>query len=386
MTAAPRPAAARRVAIVGGGTAGHVYPALAVAAAYRQAVPEVDVLFIGAGDGFDARLVPRYGYRFHAVRGLPLYGVGVVAKLRAIQHVFAGTADARRVLRAHGTQLVIGFGGYATAGTMLAARRARLPTAIHEANVVAGLTNRLLGRCVERVYLGFDSAARAFPVRRTLVTGNPVRPELLALVDTQRHAPRPAERPVRILVTGGSQGAQFLNRQVPPLLRQLRALGLRVDVRHQVGDWGADAVCVAYAQGGIEATVTAYIDDMAAAYGWADFAVTRAGAVTIAELGTAGLPALVVPLPTAAGDHQTANATAFAAAGGWWVSEAAWSCAAEAERIAGLLRDPEAWMAASRRLRQLATPGAAAAVVADCEARLVRGQWPAVADVRGPAS
>ena len=176
---------------------------------------------------------------------------------------------------------------------------------------------------------------------------------------------------MRILVTGGSQGAEFLNRNAPELLASVARMGIGVEVRHQVGDFAPSPVVTAYARACLAASVVPYIDDMAAAYAWADFAVTRSGSATIAELAVAGLPSLLVPLPSAAGDHQTANAVAFADAGAaCWVAESDWHASELAGQIAGLLRDPQAWLALSRRARELATPDAADVVVASCEAML----------------
>ncbi len=364
----------RRVAIVGGGTAGHVYPALAIAAAYQQAVPEVDLLFIGTPGGFEARLVPQRGYRIALVPGAPLYGVSLAGKLRAAVELVRGVTAARRLLRVHGTQLVIGLGGYASAGTLLAARSLGVRTVIHEANVLPGLTNRRLGRMVDRVYLGFDAATGVFPSGRCLVTGNPVRLEIAALSREPRSPPPGTGRPRHVLVTGGSQGARFLNQRVPDLLRRVAERGVAIEVQHQLGEAESEPVAAVYTRARVGACVTRYIDDMAAAYRWADFAVTRAGAMTIAELAVAGLPALLVPLPTASDDHQTANARAFAdAGGGWCVRESEWNADVLAQRIAAVLSDADAWAATSRAAGRLAAPDAARAIVADCEA-MVQGQ------------
>jgi UDP-N-acetylglucosamine--N-acetylmuramyl-(pentapeptide) pyrophosphoryl-undecaprenol N-acetylglucosamine transferase len=364
-----------RIAVVGDGTAGHVYPALAIADVYRQFSATVDLLFIGVPDGFAARLAPTHGYRLALVQGGPLFGVGIASKLRTLWRLGVGVQQARQVLQAANTRLVIGVGGYASAAALLAAKSLRLSTAIYEANTVPGLANQLLGRAVDRVYLGFAAAGRIFPEGRTLVTGNPVRPGILAAGSTERVAPHGGGRPVHILVTGGSLGAPFLNQKVPELLGQVAARGLPIEVLHQVGGFDRQQVCAAYAPAKVPASIVSYIDDMTEAYRWADFAIARAGAGTIAELAVSGLPALLVPLPHAPGDHQVTNALAFAdAGGGWCVQEKNWHLETLTAQLAMFFTDAAAWTTASQCARYFATPDAARAIVTDCEALMV-GRW-----------
>jgi UDP-N-acetylglucosamine--N-acetylmuramyl-(pentapeptide) pyrophosphoryl-undecaprenol N-acetylglucosamine transferase len=363
--------APRRIAIVGSGTAGHVTPALALASAYQQALNGVEVLFIGNAHGFETRILPALGHPLTVVRGAPLFGVGTGGKLRAAQCLVLGMLQARRVLKTHGAQLVIGLGGYTSAGVLLAAWSLGLRTVIHEANIVPGLTNRLLGRLVHRVHLGFAAAGWAFSPRQTRVTGNPVQPEIVQLNAENHDSPANARRPAHILITGGSQGSPFLNRQVPPLLRLIADQGVEVEAWHQAGDGELEPIRTAYEHNGMSARVTSYIPHMADAYRWADFAITCAGALTLSELAIVGLPALFVPLSVTAGDHQTKNALAMTAAGGgWWVSEKDWNEDELAHRIAALLSNVEAWTQAAEGMRQVATPNAARTVVADCEALL----------------
>ncbi len=334
-----------------------------MAQAFRERCAAYEPLFIGTAGGFEARLVPASGHRFETVAAAPLFGVGPVGKLRALSTLCLGILQARRILREHRIELVIGFGGYASAAALLAARSLGLRTALEEANVIPGLTNRMLGHIVERVYLGSAAARSAFASHRVLVTGHPVRPALAAA----RRPVRPADTPRRILIIGGSQGAHFLNQHVPDLLARVAPGGVGLEVRHQVGDFDIEAVRMRYAAAGITAEVVAYIEDVAAAYAWADFAITRAGAGTIAELAACALPAMLVPLPTAAGGHQAANAEACARAGAWAVHEQQWHAATLATELAALLRDEGALHAAAARMRALAQPDAAARIAADCE-------------------
>jgi len=360
----------RRVVLAAGGTAGHVYPALAIADAYRRAVAPVDVLFFGTADGFEARLIPRSGFPFSVVRYSPMAGQSLLVKARTVANLTGAVHRARKLLRAVRADMVIGLGGYASVPVLIAARSLGLHTAIHECNAVPGLANKLLGRIVDRVYLGFNVAAVEFQSRHTLVTGNPVRSDVASLAE-EKHYPPTTGRRARILITGGSQGSAFLNRQVPALLSRLSDLDFDIEVRHQAGELEVELVRRAYEHAGLRAEVTPFVEDIVDAYRWADFAITCAGAATLSELAIVALPALLVPLSSAPRNHQMYNAAAFAnAAGTCWVNEDDWQPDALVPRIGALLRHQAQWMEASRRLRQAAKPDAGRLLVADCEASM----------------
>ena len=363
----------RRLLIVVGPTAGHVYPALAIAEAWRALDPGVEVRFAGALDGPAERLLATRGLRLEPVSGSQLVNIGVRGKLAAVPRVVAGLAQARRFLRAHGTRLVLGLGGYASGAVLLAARTLGAGVAIHEANVVPGVANRLLAPFVHRIYLGFAASASAFPARKRVVTGHPVRADIAALAAERRAAPDRA-RPARVLVLSSTRGESFLAERVPPLLAEVERRGLVVEALHQTGGVAPGEVAHAYRRAGVKATVAPYLDEIAGAYRWADFVIARSGAGTIAEIAAAGVPALLVPLGDASGDHQAPNAAAVAAAGaGLAVREAEWRGETLGARVAALLEAP-AWTAASRAARALAMPDAAARIVADCET-LMAGRW-----------
>ena len=360
--------AMRRVVLVTGGTAGHVYPALAIAEAYKQAVASIEVLFFGTGDGFEAQLIPRYGYPLRLVRSRPIVGESLFGKVRTVGGLAGAFMRARQMLIEAKPELVVGFGGYASVPTILAARSLGMLTAIHECNVVPGLANKMLGRFVDRIYLGFEAATGQFQTGRVLVTGNPVRPDVGALA-SRPHDPSSSERPFRILVTGGSQGSPFLNRHVPSLLARLAADGVSLEVLHQSGQADCDSVRKVYRDNGLKASVTPFVDDMAQAYQWADFAISCSGAATLAELAIAGLPVLLVPLSTAPKNHQVSNAAAFAQiTGNCWLSEDHWEPEALREKITLLFGNQASWRDASERVRRFAKPDASQMMVADCEA------------------
>jgi len=362
----------RRVVLAAGGTAGHVYPALAIADAYRQAVAPLEAMFFGTADGFEARLVPRSGMPFSVVRSSPMVGENLLGKGRTLANIGGAFLSARKLLQAAHAELVIGLGGYASVPVLMAARSLGLHTAIHECNADPGLANKLLSRIVDRVYLGFETAAAHFQQNHSLVIGNPVRPDVALLAADKRHPPA-GDRPARLLVTGGSQGSAFLNRKVPELLKRLSSDGFTLDIRHQAGEQDVQAVRSSYQQAGLRATVSSFVDDIAASYQWADFAITCAGAATLSELAVAGVPSLLVPLSSAARNHQVSNAATFAAASGsCWVSESSWQPDNLASEIARLLRHQRLWLEASARLRQAAKPHAARMLVDDCEAAIAQ--------------
>lgn len=361
----------RRVAIATGGTAGHVTPALAVAAAYRGLRPDADVCFLGSVTGFEQQLLADQHQHCELVPAAPWYGVNRRGRVRAVQQMLNGIVQARRLLAARRVELVIGFGGYGCAGVVLAARSLGIATALHEANAVPGLANRLLGRVVDRVFLGFAAAAQHFDARSRW-TGTPIRADLAALRAHCRRPPDPTG--AHLLVCGGSLGSSFLNRHGPELAAALRERGIAPVVRHQCGGEPAEPIRDAYGAANVAADVDAYFDDVAATYRWADVAVTCAGAATLAELAAAGVPTLLVPLARASDDHQSDNASAWAAQTGTpWVRETAWRTPAIAAQLSALLRDADAWAALAARVRAAARPDAAAAVVRECESLLTTG-------------
>jgi len=356
----------RRVAIACGGTAGHIHPALAVADAYREAYPETEILFLGTPAGLESTLVPARGYRLELIPGDPLAREPLVGKLRAIASLMGGIVAARRLLVKNRIEILIGFGGYATAGAIVAARSVGLKIAVHEANVEFGMTNRWLARLADRVYCGFERTAADFPESRARVTGNPVRREIVGLARKIGERPTASHSTVRFFVTGGSGGSNFLNRETPALLSEVAARGVKPEALHQAGAFPLAPIRAAYDRCGVAASVTDYIKDMESAYDWADFVVTSAGSQTLAELAVCRLPFLAVPLSTAAAGHQVANAAACAAAcDALWTAENDWDTARLAREIVAKIRS-------ERPRPNPAALDAAAKLVADCE-QMMRG-------------
>jgi UDP-N-acetylglucosamine--N-acetylmuramyl-(pentapeptide) pyrophosphoryl-undecaprenol N-acetylglucosamine transferase len=293
----------RKVALVmAGGTGGHVFPALATARVLQRR--GFDIVWLGTRQGIEARLVPAAGIPVEWLSVGGLRGKGAAAMLAAPFRLFVAVSQALRAIRRHRPRVVLGAGGFASGPGGIAAWLLRRPLVVHEQNAVAGLTNRVLARFASRVLEGFPgSFGRGVEAERV---GNPVRPEIVAVAAPEkRYAAR--EGRTRLLVFGGSQGAARLNAVLPAAIGELPA-ELRPEVLHQTGRHGFDETVQAYRSRGIDADVRPFIDDMASAYGWADLAVCRSGALTVAELAAAGVPAILVPFPAAVDDHQTRNA------------------------------------------------------------------------------
>ncbi|MFA9461417.1 undecaprenyldiphospho-muramoylpentapeptide beta-N-acetylglucosaminyltransferase [Thiohalorhabdus methylotrophus] len=355
-------AAIARVAIAAGGTGGHVFPALAVAD--ELARRGVEVHFLGTSAGVEARAVPAAGYNLELLEMRGLRGSGW-RRWAALPWALAKSVTAAMgILRRLRPGAVLAMGGYAAAPTGLAARLQGRSLVLHEQNAVPGLTIRLLRRLARRTLTGFPEAAEQLGARAEWV-GTPVRRGLL---DVDAPAGRYAERtgPLRVLVFGGSQGAQFLNREVPGCLAALAA-ERPVTVWHQAGRTEGATVERAYAEAGVEADVTPFIDDMAAAYAWCDLVFCRAGAATVAELAAVGVPSVLVPFPHAVDDHQRRNAEALVHRdAAVCLTQQEWST----EAVLGLLRGRLGERAELARMaeaaREFARPDAARIVADHC--------------------
>ena len=289
------------VMILAGGTGGHIFPGLALAAALRaRGIP---VVWLGAEGGMETRLVPQHGIDIETIAISGVRGKGMGTLLRAPLRVLSAIRSASKILKARRPRAVVSFGGFAAGPGGIASVLAGIPLLVHEQNRAPGMTNRVLSRFARRVLTGFPDA---FPGKETVV-GNPVR-DVIAQVASpaERFAGRGSDDDMRVLVLGGSQGARALNEAMPAALRQIE--GSNVIVRHQCGERMREEAEKAYANAGVVASVEPFIADMAAAYAWADVVICRAGALTLAELCSAGVGSVLVPLPTAVDDHQTKNA------------------------------------------------------------------------------
>lgn len=359
------------IMVMAGGTGGHVFPALAVAEELRKR--GVVVEWLGTPRGIENTLVPAANFPLHHIRVEGVRGKGIVGLIKAPVLIAMAIAQAISIFKHVKPNAVIGFGGFASGPGGVAAKLLGKPLVIHEQNAVAGTTNRLLSRIAIRVLAAFDGAfAKANNVDAVIV-GNPVRKAIADLpTSATRYDERTAKKePLHLLVLGGSLGAKAINELLPRALAKLPLNG-RPNVWHQAGKNHIESTIADYMQHQVNAKVDAFVDDMAAAYAWADVIVCRAGALTVSELMAAGVAALLIPLPTAIDDHQSYNAAVLTRANaGVAIAQHELS----AEKLAALLLTDFSITAASERAglkkmainaRSLALPQAAETVANIC--------------------
>ena len=346
------------VLIMAGGTGGHVFPALACAREFQARGYQVH--WLGTPRGIENELVPAAGLPLHLIQVSGLRGKGKLSLLKAPLQLIKALWQARKVVRELQPVCVLGMGGYVTGPGGLAAKLCGAPLIIHEQNAVAGTANRSLVPFASRVCEAFPNTFGTSAKRRT--TGNPVREELF--LETPRAAL--ANRRARLLILGGSLGAEPLNKLLPEALAQV-PVQLRPELFHQAGKQHAEITGERYRAAGVEAQVAPFIKDMARAYAWADLVVCRAGALTVSELAAAGLPSLLVPLPHAIDDHQTRNADYLASEGAAvLLPQRSTDAATLAAQLTEVLMQPERLNDMARTARRLAKPDATRSVVDIC--------------------
>jgi len=350
-----------RLLIAGGGTGGHLYPGIAVAEEVVRRGGQV--LFVGTSRGLEARAVPAAGYPLELLEVSGLKRVGSIAALRSLFRLPKAFLRSLSILRRFRPDVVLGVGGYASGPLVLAAALWRYPTAIQEQNSVPGITNRILSRLVRIVVVAFDEARRFFPAAKCETIGNPVRGKLVATLIAGSADPNASPR---ILVVGGSQGARAVNDLVLAAVEILAKNGSLPALVHQSGPSDLDRCSERYRALGVadRIDVRPFIDDMATEYHRASLVVARAGALTLAELAIAGRPAILIPLPTAADDHQSKNAARFAAANAAIVLDQRTCTGAQLAQLLGdLLADSARRQVMAEAMRSLARPKAAGEIV-----------------------
>lgn len=300
-----------RIVIAGGGTGGHLFPGIAVAEEFIKRDGETKVLFIGTKKGIESRLLGRIGYELKTIDVEGIKGRGLKALVKGFYQIPQSMWQSGRILKQFCPQVVIGVGGYASGPAVLAAYFMGIPTAIAEQNAVPGITNKILGRFADKIFVTYAQTSALFPQTKVSVSGNPVRAAFTGI----RSLPKEKNDYRRLLVFGGSQGAAAINKSVVEMLPELRKMNMKIRVIHQTGAQEVESVSEAYRRFGVAAEVTPFIVDMASAYRGADLIICRAGATSLAEITAAGKVPVLIPFPRATNDHQTKNAQAMADAG-----------------------------------------------------------------------
>jgi len=344
-----------KLIIAGGGTGGHLFPGIAVAEEFLSRDPANEVLFVGTERGIEARAVPAAGYRLELISATGIRGKGPFSQIKGAGLMLYGYAQSRKILKDFRPDLVLGVGGYASLPMVLAARGMQIPRFIHEQNAIPGQTNRLLARFVNRVFITLEESAPFFPKVSTLLTGNPLRKQILDSVrpliegqessenlETSADHPYAPRQSFNLFIFGGSQGAHAINVAVMEALPALKQMPVRLYVTHQTGKKDCPEVTAAYRAADVQSNVTPFISDMAAEYANADLIICRAGATTIAEITACGKVCLFIPFPHAVDDHQRRNAEALLKkAACFMMLEQELSGKSLAKTISELVGDPE---------------------------------------------
>jgi len=349
-----------RVVIAGGGTGGHLFPGIAIAQEFQSSLGAA-VTFLTSPKAVTARILERYGFPWETVASRALKGQGLWSRVRTVMSLPGNVWEAKSRLRVLSPHLVLGMGGYASGPVGAAAYLSGFPLAIHEQNAIPGVANRWLAKLAGRIFLSFPDTSGSYPRDRTRWTGNPIRPEFFAA---------PAERPTTpftVLIMGGSQGAHSLNLAAIEALPLLAGLREQLNFLHLTGQEDREEVATAYRKAGFRAEVADFTPEVAAWMGRAHLAVCRAGASTLAELTALGLPALLVPFPFAANNHQEFNARFLADAGAAeLILNKDFTGEVLADKIKHLLAHPEILKDMDAASRSLAKPDAAKEIVRGC--------------------
>jgi UDP-N-acetylglucosamine--N-acetylmuramyl-(pentapeptide) pyrophosphoryl-undecaprenol N-acetylglucosamine transferase len=346
---------AMRILIAGGGTGGHLFPAIAIAQAVRIEDPNADIVFVGTHHGIETRIIGDTGFpiRYIAARGMRK--TGLLNNIFGALELPIGVFQSLAIIREFRPNFVLGVGGYASGPTLAAAVLLRIPNAIQEQNSVMGTTNRILSRFVDRIFTSWEDTEPPPPAAKTFLAGNPVRGDLLLDESSDE-----ARERLHILIFGGSRGAQSINLAVSRSVDLLAPLADKIRVLHQTGVGAVEDVKRSYDRAGIRADVQEFIHEMGPAYHWADLVVCRSGAGSLAELTALGKPAIVVPYPYAIGDHQMRNARVLEAHGAVRViPDERLKNGALVEEIRNIAERPELLSAMAENSRKSGRPEAA---------------------------
>jgi UDP-N-acetylglucosamine--N-acetylmuramyl-(pentapeptide) pyrophosphoryl-undecaprenol N-acetylglucosamine transferase len=352
-----------KIIIAGGGTGGHLFPGIAIAEEFLRRDQTSSILFVGTGKGLEQRVLGNMGFNLHALDIEGIKGRGVTKILGALLKIPGSLVESCRLIRQFRPDIVIGVGGYASGPAVITASFMGIKTAIAEQNALPGITNRILGRIVDRVFLTFAESKKWFPEKKTITSGNPVRTAFLSGMQ----GPEKRTGRFTLLIFGGSQGARGINTAAIDSLPHLAKIKDKLKIIHQTGSADADSLAAHYRSHAMDADVLPFIMDMAGAFRSADLIICRAGATSIAEITASGKAAILIPFPHAVNDHQTKNAEALIAAGAAvMIPEKDISGKILAETIENFFLHPELIREMEARSASLGNVRAAADIVNAC--------------------
>ena len=357
-----------KVLIAAGGTGGHIYPGIAVAKEIVRRAAESKILFVGTARGLETKIVPENGFELALINSAGLKNVGFIGKLKGLLILPKSFLEARKLIKDFQPDVVVGAGGYVSGSVLLMASLMRVPTLVMDSNALPGFTNRRLAPFVTKAALTFEEAVKFFG-KKAVVTGNPVRKEFFDI------APKQRGEKTNLLIFGGSQGARAINSAMVESLKHLQSFKNRLQITHQTGEPDFETVQKGYAETGWEnAEVRRYISDMVSEFAKTDLIISRAGATTCAEVAAAGKAAMMIPLPTAADDHQRKNAEALVGKGAArMILQKDLSGESLAKEIIDLIEKPEKITAMETSAKKLAKADAAEVTV-DLIENLAKGQ------------
>ena len=348
--------------IAGGGTGGHLFPGMAVAEAFVERDMGNEVLFIGTEKGIEARVLAGGRFPLKKIHAMPIQGRSIIGKLKAFWMLPKAIFEASAILKEYQPHFVLGVGGYASGPALLAAFFLRVRRAIHEQNVIPGMTNRILKRFSQRIFVSFEETRRYFPEGKTIVTGNPIRKEIAACLSSPRR-----EDQFTILIFGGSAGARRINLAMMEALTSLQGLRSSLRMIHQTGKEDFDFVSKGYQENGFESQVSPFIDEMASCYQRADLVICRSGASTVAELAVCGRASILIPYPFAAHHHQEMNARRLVDRGAAkLILDEELNGSSLSETILHLYHHPEERKRMEEAIQKMGRPKAAQEIVDHC--------------------
>ena len=356
-----------RVIIAGGGTGGHLFPGIAIAQAFTGKDPGTEILFVGAGNTFEKTTVGKAGFNHKSIPAEGIKGRGFLRQLRSVLKIPEGMFESFKIIRDFKPNLVVGFGSYSSGPLIITARLLSIKIALHEQNIIPGITNRILSRFADRIYVSFEDTKKRLSSKKVILTGNPLRREIICAAGKNITADSSDyNTQFTVLVLGGSQGAHKINIAVIETLPLLKNKEKYFFV-HQTGTQDEQYVADSYKRAGISCMVKAFFEDMAERYSEANLIICRAGATTVAEVTVMGIGAIFIPYPYAADDHQSLNASALSNSGASeMILEKDLTAEILSEKIEYFSRYPEELNKMALSAKKLGRPDAAEFIVNDC--------------------